>query len=65
MHLLVLFGCMVSTNITGALHLSTNSLIRYYKHYRCAAPGFFNFLFQKKQRQRREMFVAIAVCLGF
>jgi len=39
----VWFGCVVSTNIIGALHLSTNSLIRYYKLYRCAAPGFFNF----------------------
>jgi hypothetical protein len=37
----------------------------FYKHYRCVAPGFFKFLIHEKQRQRREKFVAIAVCLGF
>jgi len=51
MHLLVLFGCMVSTNITGALHLV----------YSC----FVILLFQLNKQQRREMFVAITVCLGF
>jgi len=51
MHLLVWFGCVVSTNITGALHL--------------ALSIFIILKFQLNQRQHREMFVAIAVCLGF
>jgi len=44
-------GCVVSTNITGALHLDLSIFII--------------FLFYLNQRQRRVMFVAIAICPDF